>query len=68
MRVSYRRSVFSSLVPNKGFIMAHAYGIAITREMLDAWSRANSLKIVQMEPTEFDRAIRRGRVDYGWSR
>jgi hypothetical protein len=48
--------------------MAHAYGIAITREMLDAWSRANSLKIVQMEPTEFDRAIRRGRVDYGWSR
>lgn len=68
MRASYRRSTFSSLDPGEGFIMAYVYGIAITREMLKSWSRAHSLKIVLMKPTEFNRAVLRGSVDYGWSR
>jgi hypothetical protein len=48
--------------------MAHAFGIPITHEMIKAWSPASSLKVIQMEPGEFDRAVQRGRVDHGWGR
>lgn len=68
MRAGYQKYVFSSLDPGRGFIMAHAYGIAITHAMIEAWSRANSLNIIQMDRGEFDRAVQRGTVDWGWGK